>query len=140
MWQCLRPVATIRCVVSPPSTIVGSPAIWRRAFTSSGPRPATAARLVGDLEKRISAIPLERFRNFCIVGILWSLAACLLFLCHVMKSFVHKPHSQFYRPRKHALTTSSETGRSRRSWQKYTQRQVARAYGHHCPRRKQADP
>ena len=140
MWQCLRPVATIRFVVSPPSTVVGSPAIWRRAFTSSGLRQAIAARLVGDLEKRISAIPLERFRNFCIVSILWSLAACLLFLCHTMKSFVRKPHLRFYRPRKYALTTSFETGRSCRSWQKYTQRQVARAHRHHCPRREQADP
>lgn len=78
---------------------MGSPAIWRRAFTSSGLRQATAARLVGDLEKRISAIPLERFRNFCIVGVLRSLAACLLFsLSHdgvsPCTSHVHDPVAQ----------------------------------------------
>ena len=39
-----------------------------RTFTSSQPRKAIASRTVGDLEKRINAIPLDHFRNFCIVA------------------------------------------------------------------------
>lgn len=31
-------------------------------------RHASSSKIVGDLEKRISKIPLERFRNFCIVA------------------------------------------------------------------------
>ena len=38
-------------------------------FQSSPPiRNASSSRIVGDLEKRISEIQLERFRNFCIVA------------------------------------------------------------------------
>ena len=40
----------------------------KRTFASSGLRRASATRVVGDLERRISAIPLDRFRNFCIVA------------------------------------------------------------------------
>ena len=40
----------------------------KRAFSASIPRNGHVARSVGDLEKRISAIPLDRFRNFCIVA------------------------------------------------------------------------
>lgn len=40
----------------------------KRTFASSGLRKASATRIVGDLERRISAIPLDRFRNFCIVA------------------------------------------------------------------------
>ena len=101
MWQCLRPVATIRHVFRPTSTI------GRRAFTSSGPRRATASRLVGDLERRISAIPLERFRNFCIVSVLRSLAACPLFFCHIMELVRAQVTFTFPQPRKNALITSS---------------------------------
>jgi elongation factor 4 len=39
----------------------------RRLFTSSAARYAQASKL-SDLEKRIAAIPLERYRNFCIVA------------------------------------------------------------------------
>lgn len=38
-------------------------------FISSSPlRHASSSRSVGSLEKRISEIPLDRFRNFCIVA------------------------------------------------------------------------
>ena len=40
----------------------------RRFFATSSLRRAVAARPVGDLEKRIADIPLDRFRNFCIVA------------------------------------------------------------------------
>lgn len=39
-----------------------------RAFTASARRSAQPSRIVSDLEKRVAAIPLERFRNFCIVA------------------------------------------------------------------------
>lgn len=41
---------------------------WTRPFTSSAFRHASASKIVGSLEKRISEIPLDRFRNFCIVA------------------------------------------------------------------------
>lgn len=40
----------------------------RRFFASSAARYAQASKTVSDLEKRIAAIPLERYRNFCIVA------------------------------------------------------------------------
>ena len=68
MWRCLRSClnaqygletkhATLRCLYQ-----------HNRVFTTSGPRKALVARVASDLEKRISAIPLDRFRNFCIVA------------------------------------------------------------------------
>lgn len=46
-----------------------STGISRRPFTSSLPRHTTSlSKTVGNLEKRISDIPLDRFRNFCIVA------------------------------------------------------------------------
>ncbi|KAF7858576.1 hypothetical protein EAF04_009176 [Stromatinia cepivora] len=39
-----------------------------RTFTTSVTRYAIAKKVVGDLERRIQAIPIERFRNFCIVA------------------------------------------------------------------------
>ncbi|KAK2809047.1 Translation factor guf1 mitochondrial [Emmonsiellopsis sp. PD_5] len=39
-----------------------------RIFHSSARRHAQAVKPVSDLEKRIAAIPIERFRNFCIVA------------------------------------------------------------------------
>ena len=42
--------------------------ISRRSLSASVCRYAISAQAVGSLEKRISDIPLERFRNFCIVA------------------------------------------------------------------------
>ena len=43
--------------------------LWNRPFSSSPFRQANPSKtVVGGLEKRISEIPLERFRNFCIVA------------------------------------------------------------------------
>ena len=39
-----------------------------RGFTSSAFHRAQAGRVQSDLEQRIAAIPIERFRNFCIVA------------------------------------------------------------------------
>lgn len=39
-----------------------------RTFTTSIAREAQASKAVSELEKRIAAIPIERFRNFCIVA------------------------------------------------------------------------
>ncbi|KAA8571609.1 hypothetical protein MFRU_016g01110 [Monilinia fructicola] len=39
-----------------------------RYFTTSVTRYAIAKKVVGDLERRIQAIPIERYRNFCIVA------------------------------------------------------------------------
>ena len=49
-------------LTSPPT------ALQARPFTSSRPRKAGPPRAVSDLEKRINEIPLDRFRNFCIVA------------------------------------------------------------------------
>lgn len=38
------------------------------SFSTSYRNYATTTRIVSDLEKRIAAIPLDRFRNFCIVA------------------------------------------------------------------------
>lgn len=40
---------------------------WR-SFTSTRPTQAIRARTAGALEKRIAEIPIDRFRNFCIVA------------------------------------------------------------------------
>ncbi|KAF7896284.1 hypothetical protein EAF00_006298 [Botryotinia globosa] len=44
------------------------PLPFPRTFTTSVTRYAIAKKIVGDLERRIQAIPIERFRNFCIVA------------------------------------------------------------------------
>ncbi|TEY71374.1 hypothetical protein BOTCAL_0094g00180 [Botryotinia calthae] len=44
------------------------PFAFPRTFTTSVTRYAIAKKIVGDLERRIQAIPIERFRNFCIVA------------------------------------------------------------------------
>ena len=42
---------------------------WKRDFTSTFIRCAASTnRIIGDLERRILDIPLERYRNFCIVA------------------------------------------------------------------------
>ena len=63
MRRCLRTALTARAC----HRYVPQP--WSRPFASSTFRQANASKTaVGSLEKRISEIPLERFRNFCIVA------------------------------------------------------------------------
>ncbi len=40
----------------------------RRSFASTPPRCAPQSKVLSEVEKKIAAIPLERFRNFCIVA------------------------------------------------------------------------
>ena len=49
----------------PSSSWTGSHPLLRRSFASTATRRATSA---AEIEQRISAIPIERFRNFCIVA------------------------------------------------------------------------
>ncbi len=42
--------------------------VWERSFTRTSIRNAVQTRILGDLEKRIFEIPLDRYRNFCIVA------------------------------------------------------------------------
>ena len=42
--------------------------IWKRDFSSTFVRNAGQSKILGDLEKRIAEIPLDRYRNFCIVA------------------------------------------------------------------------
>jgi small GTP-binding protein len=49
-----------RYILTAPNTI--------RSFTTSISRYAQSTKQVGDLEERISKIPIDRFRNFCIVA------------------------------------------------------------------------
>jgi len=46
----------------------GRPILSRRSFHATTIAFAQPARLQSDLEKRIAQIPIERFRNFCIVA------------------------------------------------------------------------
>ena len=63
MRRCVQPILKAQICHRQPALI------WRRSFASSLLRQANASKtVVGSLEKRISEIPLERFRNFCIVA------------------------------------------------------------------------
>ncbi|KFY42250.1 hypothetical protein V494_02497 [Pseudogymnoascus sp. VKM F-4513 (FW-928)] len=66
MRRCLRPF--IRLISSPRSRD-GTCLAFNRTFTTSLARwAAPPSKPKTDLERRIDAIPLERFRNFCIVA------------------------------------------------------------------------
>ena len=66
MRPCLRPIT--KAPVNANRTFRGPKRpLW--PFRSFPPiRYASSSRIVGSLEKRISEIPLDRFRNFCIVA------------------------------------------------------------------------
>lgn len=66
MRSCLSPFVNTHRLVK--FTASGCGTQLKRTFASSGLRRASATRVVGDLERRIAAIPLDRFRNFCIVA------------------------------------------------------------------------
>ena len=70
MQLCLRPFyrAFFRPCLSQRSTKFCKLAAYYRSFTITPRSQAVVQRGETDLEKRISAIPLERFRNFCIVA------------------------------------------------------------------------
>lgn len=66
MRQCLRPI--IKAPAAVRHSLVGSKRPFLPFISSSPLRHASSSRSVGSLEKRISEIPLDRFRNFCIVA------------------------------------------------------------------------
>ncbi|KAK5151533.1 Translation factor guf1 mitochondrial [Oleoguttula sp. CCFEE 6159] len=73
MQACFRPAHSLRSgwrllsAFASPAHVLGKPTL-ARSFNTAAPRFSQAPRVLGDLEKRIAAIPIERFRNFCIVA------------------------------------------------------------------------
>lgn len=66
MRPCLRP--TIKAPVAICHFFRGAKRPFLPFWSCSLKRHASSSRIVGSLEKRISEIPLDRFRNFCIVA------------------------------------------------------------------------
>ncbi|OAX84736.1 translation factor GUF1, mitochondrial [Emergomyces africanus] len=68
MRGCLQSVKWLTSVLRQ-SQLLASPARSPcRFFNTSGARNAQARKPISELEQRIAAIPIERFRNFCIVA------------------------------------------------------------------------
>ncbi len=65
MQRCLRSLHWLRNAQKVSGDLFSSTS---RTFASSAVRHAQALRVQSDLEQRIAAIPIERFRNFCIVA------------------------------------------------------------------------
>jgi elongation factor 4 len=65
MQRCLRQLHWLRNAQRGPAN---SSISSYRSFTRSAIRCAQAVKIQSDLEQRIAAIPIERFRNFCIVA------------------------------------------------------------------------
>ncbi len=64
----IRPQALFRNAHHESSLRQATSCIWKRDFRSTSIKSAVPTRTVGHLEKRISEIPLDRYRNFCIVA------------------------------------------------------------------------
>ena len=58
----------IRAFISPYAWTQAAQSKFLRIFSTTNLRKAASGRILGDLEKRIADIPLERYRNFCIVA------------------------------------------------------------------------
>ncbi|TKA61133.1 Translation factor GUF1, mitochondrial, partial [Cryomyces minteri] len=73
MQACFRPAHSLRSgwrllsAFASPAHVLGKPTL-ARSFNTAAPRFSQVPKALGDLEKRIAAIPIERFRNFCIVA------------------------------------------------------------------------
>lgn len=65
MQRCLLPFIRPNQTTT---SLIGISKHLRRSFATTIARCAQVSKPVSDLERRISAIPLERFRNFCIVA------------------------------------------------------------------------
>jgi elongation factor 4 len=65
MQRCLRQLHWLRNAQRGPAN---SSISSYRSFTRSAIRCAQAVKIQSDLEQRIAAVPIERFRNFCIVA------------------------------------------------------------------------
>lgn len=75
MRSCLRSICSAQAVSRllssprvPQHGTVNAAPVWSRHFASTPSRFASPSKLVTVLERRISDIPLDRFRNFCIVA------------------------------------------------------------------------
>lgn len=66
MRPCLRPITKAPLAI--PSVFRGSKRPFWPSRSCPPIRHASSSRIVGSLEKRISEIPLDRYRNFCIVA------------------------------------------------------------------------
>ena len=66
MRSCLRPI--VKATAASAYCLRGSKRLFIPFSPASLTRYASSSRTVGSLEKRISEIPLDRFRNFCIVA------------------------------------------------------------------------
>lgn len=65
MHQCLRSLLWLRNAYKSRNEVLR---LCSRTFASSAFYQAQAIKVQSDLERRIAAIPIERFRNFCIVA------------------------------------------------------------------------
>jgi elongation factor 4 len=65
MQRCLLPFFKLS---SSAASRNGVSSLFSRSFATSIARCAQASKPISDLERRISAIPIDRFRNFCIVA------------------------------------------------------------------------
>ena len=66
MRRCLQPI--IKAPIAITQALRGTKRPCYPLRSCSLTRHASSSRIVGSLEKRISEIPLDRFRNFCIVA------------------------------------------------------------------------
>ncbi|PGH08791.1 translation factor GUF1, mitochondrial [Helicocarpus griseus UAMH5409] len=66
MRGCLQSVRWLTSALWQPRPLASR--LPSRFFNTSAPRNAQTRKPVSDLEQRIAAIPIERFRNFCIVA------------------------------------------------------------------------
>ncbi|KAF2815823.1 translation factor GUF1, mitochondrial [Mytilinidion resinicola] len=67
MRPCFRTATSLLQAWQAPSLALRA-SVGIRTFTSSAPRHAQAHKVQSPLEARIAAIPIDRFRNFCIVA------------------------------------------------------------------------
>jgi small GTP-binding protein len=68
MRGCLRPLRWLSTSTRPTSGLLLPSSNRIRSFTTSVAKYAQPPKSVSDVEKRIATIPIERFRNFCIVA------------------------------------------------------------------------
>ncbi|OJD22368.1 translation factor GUF1, mitochondrial [Blastomyces percursus] len=68
MRGCLQSVKWLTSALRQSQSLASSTRYPCRLFNTSTPHNAQARKPVSELEQRISTIPIERFRNFCIVA------------------------------------------------------------------------
>ncbi|EDN05246.1 GTP-binding protein GUF1 [Histoplasma mississippiense (nom. inval.)] len=68
MRGCLQSVKWLTSALRPSQSLASSTRYPRRLLSTSAPRNAQVRKPASEVEQRIAAIPIERFRNFCIVA------------------------------------------------------------------------